>query len=159
MPKYLEIAELGKITFRPMSFMDVPGVHLVECRAYDFPWSEGLFSDCVKVGYHCWVLELDDIIIGYAIFRVEVGEAHLFNIAVDPEYQNKGIGKAFLALILQRMKELGAYQVLLEVRESNKAAQKVYQDFKFKQIGVRRGYYPDKGKTREDAIILQLLLS
>lgn len=57
MIKTIKLKTLGQIIFRPMTIADVPSVYQVESRAYEFPWSENLIYDCVRVGYHCWVLE------------------------------------------------------------------------------------------------------
>lgn len=81
----------------------------------------------------------------------------MFNIAVDPEYQNLGVGRVFLSLILDEMRLAMAFKVLLEVRVSNLPARKLYKDFNFIETGIRKGYYPDKNNTREDGINLELL--
>lgn len=156
MNKFIDIEDIGRIEFRPMAYVDVPDVYRVECKAYEFPWTENLFSDCVRVGYQCYVLEFLDNIIGYAIFRVQFDEGHLFNIAVDPDYQNKGLGHAFLGLIITQMKLMLVHRVILEVRESNYPARKVYDDYGFKPIGIREGYYPGPNQNREDGIVLEL---
>lgn len=151
------IDNLGDVIFRPMLFQDVPAVYQVESACYDFPWTEKLLHDCVRVGYNCWVVQYCNQIIGYAIYRLAVGEAHLFNIAIQPDYQNKGICSKFLEFLLTRMKQQQALNVLLEVRVSNTPARKLYKSFNFKEIGVRKGYYPGPNNTREDGLNLELV--
>jgi ribosomal-protein-alanine N-acetyltransferase len=156
MLKITNIKKVGEIIFRPMSLHDVANVHKVESRCYDYPWSEKLIYDCVTVGYYCWLVEYQHKVIGYAIYRLAAGEAHLFNIAVDPSYQNKGICRAFLGYLLDQMRTQKAKKVMLEVRVSNAPARKLYQSFNFKEVGIRKGYYPDENDTREDGLNLEL---
>ena len=161
MLKNITLKKLGTITVRPMLLFDVPDVYKIECRAYTSPWTEKLIHDCVRVGYFCWVIEYKQKIIAYAIYRIAAEEAHLFNIAVDPKYQNKGIARAFLTFILDNMRSNKAKSVVLEVRVSNKIARRLYKDFNFKEVGMREGYYPGKGRDkddREDGINLELIL-
>ncbi len=157
MTKIIKHKKLGQVIFRAMTTVDVPAVYQVECLAYEFPWTENLLYDCVRVGYHCLVLEYQKKIIGYAIYRSAVGEAHLFNIAIDPQYQNMGLGRTFLSLILDDIRLSMAFKVMLEVRVSNFPARKLYKDFNFMETGIRKDYYPAKNNTREDGINLELL--
>lgn len=157
MLKILKIKSLGDVAVRPMLLFDVPEVYKVESKCYIEPWSEKLFYDCVAVGYHCWVLEYNNQLIGYAIYRIAVKEAHLFNIAVDPQYQNKGIARQFLSFILDHMQNNTAKKVILEVRVSNAPARKLYEDFNFKEVGMRKDYYPAAGGGREDAVNYELV--
>jgi ribosomal-protein-alanine N-acetyltransferase len=156
MIKNIILNKVGEITFRPMLFSDVPNVYTVEKQCYEFPWTEKLILDCVAVGYYCWVVEHNNTVIGYAIYRLAVGEAHLFNIAISPKFQNKGLCRAFLGFLLEQM-QVKASRVILEVRVSNAPARKIYADFNFKEIGIRKGYYPANGNTKEDALNLELV--
>lgn len=149
--------EIGEVIFRPMLFPDVSHVYKVEEQCYEFPWTEKLIHDCIAVGYYCWVVEHKEGIIGYAIYRVAVSEAHLFNIAISPKFQNKGICRLFLGFLLEQMRLKHAQNVLLEVRVSNAPARKLYHDFNFREIGIRKGYYPASDNTREDGINLELV--
>jgi ribosomal-protein-alanine N-acetyltransferase len=159
--KIVSIKKLANnnVAFRPMLTIDVPNVYKVETRSYTHPWSEKLIYDCIAVGYHCWLIDYKNTVIGYAIYRVAAGESHLFNIAVDPSYHNKGIGRKFLGFLLEQMRLKNAKNVILEVRVSNKAAQKLYKDYGFVEVGRRKDYYPAHSATgREDGINLELIL-
>ena len=129
----------------------------IEQRAYEFHWSEGIFRDCLRVGYGCWVMELDGGIAGYGILSLVVGEAHLLNVCIAPEWQRQGYGRLLLEHFIQLAKERGASQMLLEVRPSNQAAIRLYHQRGFNEVGVRKAYYPG-GKGREDALIMGLTL-
>ncbi|MGA9853688.1 MAG: ribosomal protein S18-alanine N-acetyltransferase [Gammaproteobacteria bacterium] len=143
--------------YRPMREADVPVVLAIEKRAYQYHWSEGIFRDCLRVGYGCWVMELGGSIGGYGILSLVVGEAHLLNICVAPEWQKQGYGRLLLEHFIELARERGAYQMLLEVRPSNKAALRLYRARGFEETGQRKNYYPG-AHGREDALILGLAL-
>ena len=143
--------------YRPMHDSDVAAVMAIEKRAYQFHWSEGIFRDCLRVGYGCWIMELGGGIGGYGILSLVVGEAHLLNICVAPEWQGQGYGRLLLEHFIELARERGAYQMLLEVRPSNKPALRLYQARGFEQVGMRKHYYPG-AHGREDALILNLPL-
>ena len=138
---------------RPMSEEDIEAVMHVENRAYEFPWSEAIFRDCLRVGYCCWVIEQDGVLIGYGVMSVAVGESHILNLCIDPDYQSTGLGKKLLVHLLATAQEHNANMTFLEVRPSNFAAIKLYLGSGFDEIGSRRNYYPAK-LGREDALIL-----
>ena len=58
-----------------MSPGDLPAVAAVERASYEFPWSEGIFRDCLRVGYLCRVAELEGAIIAYGVVAMGAGEA------------------------------------------------------------------------------------
>lgn len=131
----------------------------IEGRAYEFPWSEGIFRDCIKAGYSSWVVnERGGPLVAYAVMTMAVGEAHILNLAVDPQRRRQGLGRLVLAHLLMVARAANSTIVLLEVRRSNKAALRLYQAYGFQQIGTRRGYYPGHDQ-REDAFVLALDLA
>ena len=138
---------------RKMLDDDIPWVMQMEIESYPFPWTEGIFRDCLKVGYQCWVFEWNAAAVGYAILSVAVGEAHLLNLCVKPSEQRKGIGKDILRYLVERAMAHKAENLFLEVRESNRTAINLYHAEGFHQIGIRVGYYPAK-KGKEDAIVM-----
>ncbi len=155
--KTVNIKNLGNIVIRPVSIVDVPKVYQVECRSYTHPWSEKLIFDCVLVGYSCWLVEHNNKVIGHAIYRLAAGEAHLFNIAIDPDYQHRGIGRVFLSSLLDQMRQKQAVKVIMEVRVTNMPARHLYKDFGFVELGIRKDYYPAVGGGKEDGINLELV--
>ncbi len=148
---------LPQVLIRDMTHPDVVSVIRIENESYAFPWSEGIFRDCLRVGYVCCVTELDDIIIGYGVMSTGAGEAHVLNVCVAAPYRGKGLGAQMLEHLLEFAGSLGVGEVFLEVRPSNTSALRLYQSLGFTQIGIRRGYYQAVG-GREDAVILRRLL-
>jgi len=142
---------------RPMHEADVRPVMDIEKRAYRFHWTEGIFRDCLRVGYCCWVMELAGAVAGYGIMSLVVGEAHLLNICIAPEWQRQGHGRLLLEHFMELARERGARQMFLEVRLSNIAALNLYRESGFNEVGMRKNYYPGE-KGREDALILAIEL-
>lgn len=142
---------------RPMTPADIDNIMAIEPRAYDFPWSEGIFRDCLRVGYCCWCCEEDDELLGYGVMSVAAGESHILNLTVRPESQRQGIGSRLLKHFQQLARQHGADTLMLEVRPSNRKAIRLYEKLGFNEIGVRRNYYPAEN-GREDALLLALEL-
>jgi len=142
---------------RPMRQADVDVVAGIEKRAYPFPWSPGIFRDCLRAGHHCWVLDSASGILGYGVLSAAAGEAHILNICIAPEHQGHGHGRRLLARLVDLARWHHADQVFLEVRPSNPRAIALYRDFGFNEIGLRPNYYP-AAKGREDAIVMAMEL-
>ena len=140
-----------------MSIRDLRAVAAVEQASYEFPWSPGIFRDCLLAGYQCLVLVAEGDIDGYAIMSVAAREAHILNLCVHPELQRRGFGRQLLHALCTRADLLGAERVFLEVRPSNVAAINLYTSVGFERIGVRPSYYQADG-GREDAVIFAAVI-
>lgn len=145
------------VVIRPMTEADVGGVVALERASYQFPWSEGIFRDCLRVGYVCRVVTSANRLIGYGVMSVGAGEAHILNLCVDSGFRCQGIGRRMLDYLLDRGAVAGMTEAFLEVRPSNTAAIRLYLSLGFDQVGMRRGYYQAVG-GREDAAVLKLNL-
>ena len=143
------------VAIRPMREADVPAVAEVERSAYAFPWSVGIFRDCLRVGYVCRVVEVDGRVIGHGILSMGAGEAHILNLCVQAEYRCLGVGRRLLTLLIDIARGAGMTDAFLEVRPTNTAAIRLYLAMGFEQVGVRRGYY-QAVNGREDAAVLRL---
>ena len=142
---------------RPMRQADIDAVSAIENRAYVFPWTPGIFRDCLRAGHHCWVLEAGSTLLGYGVLSAAAGEAHILNICIAPEYQGRGHGRRLLRRLVDLARWHKAQQVFLEVRPSNPAAIALYREYGFNEIGLRPNYYPSS-KGREDAIVMAMEL-
>lgn len=151
MSAQLERARIyAEARLRPMTLADVPDVVAVERSSYPFPWSEGVFRDCVRVGYLCRVVEVAGQVGGYAIMSCGAGEAHVLNICIRSDLRSAGIGRRLMKFLLERARAAGMQDVFLEVRPSNPIAIRLYESLGFTRIGVRKAYYQASG-GREDA--------
>lgn len=142
---------------RSMNEMDLKGVLAIESRSYDFPWTEGVFRDCLRVGYCGRVLYYHGVLAAYGIMAVGGGEAHILNLCVKPEMRSRGHGRYMLNHLLHRARQQEASVAVLEVRSSNIPALSLYEQMGFSKIGMRKGYYPAFG-GREDALVLMCRL-
>ena len=146
------ILKSGLPEMRPLRLEDVAAVAAVEARAYEFPWSEGIFRDCLRAGYNCWVLVREQAVIGYGVLSVAAGEAHVLNVCVAPEAQGEGHGRRLMRRLMDLARWHGAERIFLEVRPSNPRAMQLYHTLGFNEIGRRPNYYPARN-GREDAIV------
>ncbi len=151
------VLKLSEASTRPMREPDLGRVMIIERGAYQFPWSEGIFRDCLQVGYCCWVLEHEHEVNAFGIMQVAAGEAHVLNLCVASEVHGCGVGRAMLQCLLRVATEHSAESILLEVRPSNAPALALYRSEGFRTVGTRRAYYPSQG-GREDAFVLSRLL-
>ncbi|MDR0378807.1 MAG: ribosomal protein S18-alanine N-acetyltransferase [Candidatus Accumulibacter sp.] len=137
----------------PMNARDISEIQRIEYRVYSHPWSRANFTDSIDSGYCCRVCRLGGELIGYFVLMSVVDEAHLLNIGVDEKRQGAGFGARLLRHAMEVAWRNGAGTLLLEVRPSNERALALYRHFGFRQIGIRRGYYPAV-VGREDALVL-----
>ena len=143
----------GDFTIRLMVDADVTDVMTIESRAYVYPWTAGIFRDCIGAGYCCYVLEKDAEIIAYAVMSVGAKEAHILNVCVRPETRGQGYGRALMEKLITLARQIRADTMFLEVRPSNGAARGLYDKLGFNEIGTRQNYYPAE-QGREDALLL-----
>lgn len=140
-------------TIRPMREHDLARIHTIEQRAYSFPWSVSVFTDCLRVGYSCWIISQDDLTVGYGIMSVAVQESHILNLCIDPSHHRHGYASDLLEHMLLTAADYDATIAYLEVRPSNEAAIRLYENAGFAQVGVRSNYYP-ASDGREDAYVM-----
>jgi len=140
-----------------MSASDLDAVLSIENVIYTHPWTLGNFADSLSTGNDCRVLEWSGVMAGYAVLMSAAGEAHLLNLSIAASWQGRGLGRALLHHMIDAARASGAGKIFLEVRASNAAARALYAKSDFREIGVRRGYYPAHG-GREDAVVLEFAL-
>ncbi|MEZ5564575.1 MAG: ribosomal protein S18-alanine N-acetyltransferase [Gammaproteobacteria bacterium] len=138
---------------REMQQSDLPSVATIEQAAYKFPWSPGIFRDCLLAGYTSLVVEHSGRVIGYGIMSIAAGEAHLLNLVLAGSARRMGHARRLLEHLLDLARSAGAERMYLEVRPSNVPALHLYEKAGFELLGRRRGYYRVQGGT-EDAVVL-----
>lgn len=148
-------SETGHPLIRQLTEQDVDQIYRIEKLAYPFPWTKGLFVDCMQASYSCFGLQIGKDLAGYSIFNWAVGEAHLLNLCIHPEWQQRGYGSLLLEFTINQVTRSYNKSLLLEVRESNLRAAALYQNRGFKVIGYRPSYYK-AGDGRENAIVMRL---
>ena len=143
-----------------MTLLDIPQVHAVDRQSFNLPWPEKSYQYELTQNPNSilWVAEalpdqpgLTPRIVGMIVVWFIVDEAHIAALEVHPEFRRRGLSKKLLALGLKVAIQLGAIESTLEVRESNLAAQKLYEKFGFREVGRRLHYYRD---NNEDAVLM-----
>jgi ribosomal-protein-alanine N-acetyltransferase len=143
------------VDVRSMTYDDLPNVSDIERRSYDYPWSHGVFRDCMLAGYVCVVIDRGAQPVGYSILSVAAGEAHILNLCIDPDYRSLGYGERLLDDVIERARYAEVAAIFLEVRPSNASALALYRKKGFRKIAKRPAYYQAKD-GREDADVLSL---
>jgi len=138
-----------------MTEEDLDDIMDIENRTYQFPWTRGIFRDCLHVGYCCWVYASENQVDAYGVMSVGAGEAHILTIVVNDASRGQGVGKMMLEHLLKVAEQHKVVTVLLEVRPSNKIAVQLYRNTGFNEVGTRPNYYPAED-GREDALIMAL---
>jgi ribosomal-protein-alanine N-acetyltransferase len=133
---------------------DLDEVLAIERRSFTMPWSRGAFLYEMQQNRvaRCWVMREGGHIAGYICLWEIADEVHVTNVAVDPAYRRRGIGRALVGGVLDDARERGLRLIVLEVRPSNLEARRLYEAFGFRVVGRRRGYYYDTG---EDALVME----
>jgi ribosomal-protein-alanine N-acetyltransferase len=144
--------------YRSMTVNDLDAIMAIENAVYPHPWTRGNFSDSLRSGYHCWIMEIRGEIIGYSVVMIAAGEAHLLNLSIAAQWQRRGLGRELLKFMLQLARDFHADKIFLEVRPTNAAGRGLYADAGFNEIATRRGYYPGHD-GREDAVVMELELT
>lgn len=129
---------------------DLPEVVSIEAVTQISPWTLEMFRQCMRANSIGYVTELNGKIIGYILMLSQLGENHILNFGVLPDYQHQGHGTALLTYALNVAKEQHDGLVYLEVRCTNRHAITLYKKLGFKQIGERKDYYSTP-TGREDA--------
>ena len=145
-------------TISPLEPADLPLAWQIEKLSHSFPWSEATLYSNQGSNYFNLKICTDNIIVGFAITQLILDEATLFNIAIHPDYQGKGLGKALLMELIDMLEKKNISTLWLEVRESNKKAFNLYESIGFNSVSVRKNYYPTK-TGKEDAIIMAYPIS
>ena len=148
--------------FETMTPAWLAAVARVERSAYQHPWSEANFADSIHAGYQAQLLTAgsaqDAVLLGYSVAMKGWDEVHLLNITVAPKHQRQGWACVMLDALALWSRAQGAKWLWLEVRVGNTRAKSIYERYGFRQMGVRRNYYPATLLGREDAIVMSFAL-
>ena len=142
---------------RLLNEKDIPALVTIEKVIQFSPWSEDTFYQCIIFGAQCWVIEVKQQIVGFVLFFSKVGEGHILNVGVHPEYQRQGYGQRLMEKILTVAAEEMLSTLYLEVRSSNEAAIALYKKVGFHPVGLRKNYYKNQDRY-EDALVLEKTL-
>ncbi|PUE46759.1 ribosomal-protein-alanine N-acetyltransferase [Limnohabitans sp. 2KL-1] len=151
-------ATRNRVTLAPMTQEDLDAVMAIEQTAYSHPWTRGNFQDSLNPLFDALCLWLDGELLGYFLAMRGFEEMHLLNITVAPARQGQGWGRMMLDALALMSRHAGAQWLWLEVRQSNQRALQVYERHGFKQVSIRKDYYPAGRQQREHAVVMSLKL-
>jgi len=149
---------VAQVRFEVMTDNHLDAVTALEQQVHSHPWQRRHFSDCLASGYEAQLLMADHQLLGYFVAMKGVDEVHLLNLAVAPAYQRQGLARVMLEALALWSVGQGAHWLWLEARHTNTRAIHIYKAHGFRNMGVRREYYPAKDGRREDAVIMSLQL-
>ena len=145
----------SQFVIEPATIHDLDAIHDIECIAQFSPWTESMLKDSLSGNHLCWKLSIDNQINAYIIVMKTLDELELLNIVVAPSSQGLGLGTVLVEHLILFSKKNQFKNIFLEARASNATAIHLYLKSGFKQVGLRKNYYPgDQG--REDALVMQL---
>ena len=148
------LAAEPRFRIRRLTEADLPRVMEIEPACFSMPWKESTFRGLLRrTDTDLYAAEMDGRVVGYAACWTVFDQSELGNVAVAPEARGLGIGGALVDVVVERVKERGAAECFLEVRESNHVAQGIYRDRGFAVVGRRRSYY---AAPTEDALVMRL---
>ena len=145
-------------SFEPLTTAWLEAVLPVEQIAYSHPWSRANFEDSLQAGYQAQILRAGASLIGYFVAMRGVDEVHLLNFTVAPDFQRQGWAQVMLDALTLWARGQGALWLWLEVRVGNQRAHHVYSAHGYRQVGIRKNYYPHSAGAREDAVVMSLRL-
>ena len=142
-----------RVHIRWMIRRDMPEVLAIERENFEFPWLEAAFVRCLRQR-NCigMVAEHEDRVVGFMIYELQKTRIHVLNFAVPDDFQRRGVGSQMIAKLIAKLSSQRRSRVVLEVRETNLAAQLFFRENGFRAISVLRSYYAD---TPEDAYLMQ----
>ena len=141
------------VTLTPMRRRHLRAVLRIETQVYPRPWSLGLFMSelALRTTRVYLVAKVGGQVVGYAGLMITGSDGHITTVAVDPEWQRRGVATRLLLRLSSAAVERGCTGLTLEVRVTNEGAQALYREFGFAPAGMRKGYYTE---TNEDAIVM-----
>lgn len=159
-PPLLAAPGWNELTLHELTLHDLDAVLRVEQAAYEFPWSRGNFVDSLNAGHPAHLLRDEQgRLLGYFVAMWGVDEIHLLNLTVATDLQGRGLGRHLLGVLVDLCRSRDCRSLWLEVRQHNRRALAVYEQFGFVAVGLRRGYYPAAQGRREDAVVMSLRIS
>lgn len=148
-----EQQENVRVHIRWMIRRDMPEVLDIERASFEFPWSEEDFIRCLRQR-NCigMVADHDDKVVGFMIYELHKSRLHVLNFAVASDERRRGVGHRMMDKLVAKLSQQRRNRILLEVRETNLAAQLFFRSLGFRAVSVLRDFYED---TTEDAYLMQ----
>lgn len=147
------------VSARPAVEEDFDQILAIEHLCYPEPWTEGHFYQELRKPYSRVLVltddETDSVVLGYIVYWMQVEGVSLHNLAVDPKWRGLGLARRMLQIMINETVRDEIPKILLEVRETNRAAIKLYQSVGFKATHTRQKFY----KNGDAAVVMELRTS
>ncbi len=138
----------------PMTAAHLDGVCALENACFVHPWSLQSLQDELQNPQSLFYVAIEDgEVLGYIGMSFVLDEGYIYNVAVDRRHRRRGVGSALIRTLVTHCKKHGFAFLTLEVRESNRAARSLYEDFGFVKVGERKSYYIE---PTENAVLMTL---
>jgi ribosomal-protein-alanine acetyltransferase len=141
---------MTEVTIAPMTVSHIGAVMKIEKSVFKDPWSAASFVEVMSFSPNNWIAKIDGHIVGYLITQFILDEIHILNVAVANEMHRKGVATKLLAVLVAEGRKHGMRDMFLEVRVGNAGAIALYERHGFRQLSVRKKYYPNG----EDALVM-----
>jgi ribosomal-protein-alanine N-acetyltransferase len=144
------------IHVRWMIRRDMPEVMRIEGESFEFPWSEEDFTRSLRQR-NCigMVAEYADSVVAFMIYELHRSRLHMLNFAVLRSHRRLGIGSQMMQKLAAKLAPERRERIVLEVRETNLAAQLFFRSLGFRAVSVLKDFYQD---TAEDAYLMHFSL-
>ena len=140
------------LSVREMMLADINTVYNIATESFADPWTkDSLIASIEADGSVCYIAEISAITVGFLIAQDISGEINLDSVAVSPEYRRRGIAKVMMSSLCNYSHNNGCVLITLEVRSANESAIRLYDQFGFKRVGLRKNYYKHPS---DDAILM-----
>ncbi len=142
------------VHIRWMIRRDMPEVLQTEKSSFEFPWSEEDFLRCLRQR-NCigMVAEQNEHVVGFMIYELHKDQLHVLNFAVAPQLRRREVGSQMVEKLISKLSDRRRRRIVLEVRETNLAAQMFFKNLGFRAVSLLRDFYED---TVEDAYVMHL---
>ena len=145
------------ITITKMNSSHTYEVSEIEKSCFSKPWSQNaLEAELSNPNAHFYVLIYRDKVVAYGGMHITIDECYIANIAVLPDFQGNGFGKAITLYLINEATKLGCEFISLEVRPSNTVAVSMYGLLGFEEVGRRKNFYTS---PTEDGLIMTKYLN
>jgi ribosomal-protein-alanine N-acetyltransferase len=141
------------VHIRWMIRRDMEEVLEIEKASFEFPWLEDDFLRCLRQR-NCigMVAEYDERVVGFMVYELHKDQLHVLNFSVRPDVRRRNVGQQMVNKLIGKLSRKGRNRIMLEIRETNLAAQMFFKNLEFRAVSLLRDYYDD---TVEDAYVMQ----
>jgi [ribosomal protein S18]-alanine N-acetyltransferase len=149
-PEETRLEGQDEVRLRPMIKADMAAIMALEQQLFpEDAWTPEMFAAefAQPASRRLYLVAVAGrSLVGYAGMMFTGGsQADVVTLAVNPVRWGAGTGTALLTALVDEAGKRGYEEVLLEVREDNPRARRLYLRHGFTEVGIRRGYYQPSG--------------